>query len=80
MKICILAASLLYLGASALPETEESITVGGHTYKGGDLPKGELKVLPYPSPISSHGSRVPGPFLGPCFPSASAPPKSLTRN
>ncbi|KAG5935298.1 hypothetical protein E4U60_003246 [Claviceps pazoutovae] len=43
MKICILVASLLYLGASALPEAEESITVGGHTYKGGDLPKGELK-------------------------------------
>ncbi|KAG6125132.1 hypothetical protein E4U28_001130, partial [Claviceps purpurea] len=43
MKICILVASLLSLGASALPEAEESITVGGHTYKGGDLPRGELK-------------------------------------
>ncbi|KAG5952133.1 hypothetical protein E4U57_006361 [Claviceps arundinis] len=43
MKICILVATLLSLGASALPEAEESINVGGHTYKGGDLPKGELK-------------------------------------
>ncbi|KAG5954757.1 hypothetical protein E4U57_002572 [Claviceps arundinis] len=47
MKIAILVASLLSLGASALPEAEESITVGEYTYKGGDLPKGELKVSMY---------------------------------
>ncbi|KAG6228955.1 hypothetical protein E4U26_000624 [Claviceps purpurea] len=44
MKISILITSLLSLGASALPEAEESITVGEYTYTGGDLPKGELKV------------------------------------
>ncbi|KAG6272621.1 hypothetical protein E4U47_002407 [Claviceps purpurea] len=43
MKIAILITSLLSLGASALPEAEESITVGEYTYTGGDLPKGELK-------------------------------------
>ncbi|KAG6058578.1 hypothetical protein E4U17_007883 [Claviceps sp. LM77 group G4] len=43
MKIAILVTSLLSLGASALPEAEESITVGEYTYTGGDLPKGELK-------------------------------------
>ncbi|KAG6097208.1 hypothetical protein E4U30_000860 [Claviceps sp. LM220 group G6] len=47
MKISILVTSLLSLGASALPEAEESITVGEYTYKGGDLPKGELKVSMY---------------------------------
>ncbi|KAG5947228.1 hypothetical protein E4U59_001741 [Claviceps monticola] len=44
MKIAILVTSLLSLGASALPEAEESITVGEYTYTGGDLPEGELKV------------------------------------
>ncbi|KAG6097209.1 hypothetical protein E4U30_000861 [Claviceps sp. LM220 group G6] len=44
MKIAILVTSLLSLGASALPEAEESITVGEYTYTGGDLPKGELKA------------------------------------
>ncbi|KAG6322699.1 hypothetical protein E4U44_003520 [Claviceps purpurea] len=44
MKIAILITSLLSLGASALPEAEESITVGEYTYTGGDLPKGELKT------------------------------------
>ncbi|KAG6078049.1 hypothetical protein E4U16_001867 [Claviceps sp. LM84 group G4] len=79
MKICILVASLLSLGASALPEAEESITVGGHTYKGGDLPKGELKVLSYPSPISSHGTFSE--ILLSLRESASAPPiEPLTRN
>ncbi|KAG6322701.1 hypothetical protein E4U44_003522 [Claviceps purpurea] len=45
MKFSILVTSLLSLGASALPEAEESITVGEYTYTGGDLPKGELKVF-----------------------------------
>ncbi|KAG6284727.1 hypothetical protein E4U09_007697 [Claviceps aff. purpurea] len=77
MKICILVASLLYLGASALPEAEERITVGGHTYKGGDLPKGELRV--HALPESNFESRDP--FWDLAFP----PPrrlltsKSLTR-
>ncbi|KAG6200365.1 hypothetical protein E4U10_002681 [Claviceps purpurea] len=69
MKICILVASLLYLGASALPEAEESITVGGHTYKGGDLPKGELKV--HALPESNFESRDP--FWDLAFP----PPRRL---
>ncbi|KAG6303678.1 hypothetical protein E4U09_006535 [Claviceps aff. purpurea] len=47
MKLSILVTSLLSLGASALPEAEESITVGEYTYTGGDLPKGELKVSMY---------------------------------
>ncbi|KAG6174507.1 hypothetical protein E4U22_006458 [Claviceps purpurea] len=45
MKLSILVTSLLSLGVSALPEAEESITVGEYTYTGGDLPKGELKVF-----------------------------------
>ncbi|KAG6045973.1 hypothetical protein E4U39_001787 [Claviceps sp. Clav50 group G5] len=45
MKISILVTSLLSLGASALPEAEESITVGEYTYTGGELPKGELKAM-----------------------------------
>ncbi|KAG6182240.1 hypothetical protein E4U27_001917 [Claviceps purpurea] len=49
MKLSILVTSLLSLGASALPEAEESITVGEYTYTGGDLPKGELKVSIVPS-------------------------------
>ncbi|KAG6252356.1 hypothetical protein E4U24_000486 [Claviceps purpurea] len=47
MKLSILATSLLSLGACALPEAEESITVGEYTYTGGDLPKRELGVSMY---------------------------------
>ncbi|KAG6310104.1 hypothetical protein E4U22_003470, partial [Claviceps purpurea] len=38
MKICILVASLLSLGASDLPEAEESITVGGTPTRGETCP------------------------------------------
>ncbi|KAG6270410.1 hypothetical protein E4U47_003596 [Claviceps purpurea] len=45
MKFSILLTSLLSLAVSALPEPDESITVEGNTFTGGDLPKGELKNI-----------------------------------
>ncbi|KAG5970144.1 hypothetical protein E4U56_007944 [Claviceps arundinis] len=79
MKIAILVASLLSLGASALPEAEESITVGEYTYTGGDLPKGELKVT-YSSCVIWKGdaaarlglARSGGKFANPAIAIASA--------
>ncbi|KAG5952648.1 hypothetical protein E4U13_002870 [Claviceps humidiphila] len=80
MKIAILVASLLSLGASALPEAEESITVGEYTYTGGDLPKGELKVSTYSSCVIWKGdaaarlglARSGGKFANPAIAIASA--------
>ncbi|KAG6105341.1 hypothetical protein E4U14_005168 [Claviceps sp. LM454 group G7] len=80
MKISILVTSLLSLGASALPEAEESITVGEYTYTGGDLPKGELKVSTYSSCVIWKGdaaarlglARSGGKFANPAIAIASA--------